>query len=193
MATEKELRTEIRKHVQKMLKEYQPGGFLQSVGSQARASLGQSKNMIDKYLGDIDSEKLANLPKMQKVSLLAALMKTFGISAEDLTSMKGQVTTKLKKFSVMEPVDEGKLNEDDNDLGTRKAGLTAKDLGGQTDISKAEEFIASIKQLDEKDKIKAIGYVLANIGMTPMDLQQNLSKIKIAIRQQATGVKSVKK
>jgi Cu/Ag efflux pump CusA len=190
MATEKELRTEIRKHVQKMLKEYQPGGFLQSVGSQARASLGQGKNMIDKYLGDIDSEKLAGLPKMQKVSLLASLMKTFGISAEDLTSMKGQVTNKLKKFSAMEPVDEGKLNEEDNDLGTRKAGLTAKDLGGQSQINRAEEFIASIKKMpDEKDKIKAIGYLLANIGMSPMDLQQNLSGIKTAIRQQATGVK----
>jgi len=194
MATEKELRNEIRKHVQNMLKEYQPGGFLQSVGTQTRASLGASKSMLDKYLGDVDTERLTKLPKPQKVNLLVALMKTFGITANDLTSLRGQVSRQLKTADMEAPaVEEGKLNEielgAEQGLGAKRGGLTAKDLGGASNLNRAEEFITAIKELqDERAKIKAIGYVLANIGYTSEDLVKNLSKLKMAIRVQEKGI-----
>jgi len=206
MATEKELRNEIRKHVRNMLAESTTNSFIKNVGSQVRASLGSGRSMLDKALGGIDVERLAKLPKMKKVGLLTTLMKTFGITADELTALRGQVARGLKADSTME---EGKLNElkfrsntapekpaaggaagAGQGLGAKRGGLTAKDLGGASNLNRAEEFITAIKKLeDADDKLKAIGYVLANIGVTPEDLVKNLSKLKTAMRVQSKGLK----
>ena len=177
MATEKDLRNEIRKHVQKMLKEYQPGGFLQSVGAQARTSLGSGRSMLDKYLGNVDTERLARLPKMQKVNLLAALMRTFGISANDLTSLRGQVSRTLKGYETAEaPVEEGKLNELDfenppTDASTEPAdskvssGLAAK---GEK-LKDTQAYKIMVKQLENKPASDQSAFVLDLLSNLPLD------------------------
>lgn len=108
MATEQELRNEIRKHVRKMLAESTGNSFIKNVGSQVRASLGGGRTMLDKALGGMDVERLAKLPRMQKVGLLTTLMKTFGITADELTALRGQVARGLKADS---PKSESKLKE----------------------------------------------------------------------------------
>lgn len=188
MATEKELRNEIRKHVQKMLKEYQPGGFLQSVGAQARTSLGSGRSMLDKYLGNVDTERLARLPKMQKVNLLAALMRTFGISANDLTSLRGQVSRTLKGYETAEaPVEEGKLNELEfgnppadasTDSGDSKvsSGLAAK---GEK-LKDTQAYKMMVKQLENKPASDQSAFVLDLLSNLPLDdSAKRMIKMKI--------------
>jgi len=188
MATEKELRNEIRKHVQKILKEYQPGGFLQSVGAQARTSLGSGRSMLDKYLGNVDTERLARLPKMQKVNLLAALMRTFGISANDLTSLRGQVSRTLKGYETADaPVEEGKLNELDfenpptdasTDSGDSEvsSGLAAK---GEK-LKDTQAYKMMVKQLENKPASDQSAFVLDLLSNLPLDdSAKRMIKMKI--------------
>lgn len=186
MATEKELRTEIRKHVQKMLKEYQPGGFLQSVGTQARASLGSGRSMLDKYLGDVDTERLSKLPKIQKVNLLAALMKTFGITATELTSLRGQVSRQLKGYETP-AVTESKLNElefgnppaeasaDTTDTKV-SAGLAAK---GEK-LQDTQAYKMMVKQLENKPASDQTAFVIDMLSNLPLDdTAKRMIKMKI--------------
>jgi len=176
MATEKELRNEIRKHVQKMLKEYQPGGFLQSVGTQARASLGSGRSMLDKYLGDVDTERLAKLPKMQKVSLLAALMKTFGITANDLTALRAQVSRQLKADTVPAApteatVEEGMINE--LEMSSTLASKGEK-------VEKTQAYQMLLKAIENKPASQQTAFVIDLISKLPLDdSAKRMIKMKI--------------
>ena len=188
MATEKELRTEIRKHVQKMLKEYQPGGFLQSVGTQARASLGSGRSMLDKYLGDVDTERLAKLPKIQKVNLLAALMKTFGITASELTSLRGQVSRQLKGYETP-AVAESKLNE--LEFGNPPAGASTDTSSTDTKVSSGlaakgeklqdtQAYKMMVKQLENKPASDQTAFVIDMLSNLPLDdTAKRMIKMKI--------------
>lgn len=188
MATEKELRTEIRKHVQKMLKEYQPGGFLQSVGAQARTSLGSGRSMLDKYLGNVDTERLAKLPKLQKVHLLAALMKTFGITANELTSLRGQVSRQLKGYETAEaPVEEGKLNE--LEFGNPPAGASTDSTDSKVSsglaakgekLKDTQAYKMMVKQLENKPASDQSAFVLELLSTLPLDdTAKRMIKMKI--------------
>ena len=64
-----------------------------------------------------------------------------------------------------------------------KGGLTTQALGGTVAMKYAEDFIQAIEGLDDTKKAKAIGLVLASIGMDVTTLQANLGRIKTGIRQ----------
>jgi hypothetical protein len=167
MATEKELRNEIRKHVRKMLAEdsSNKNSFIKNVGAQVRASLGANKSMLDKSLGGVDVEHLTKLPKPQKVKLLTSLMKTFGISAEDLTSLRGQVTRGLKDM------DESKLNElkfDDNSGDSE--GTTLKGALGQKEekLEDTPAYKSLVKIIEPKTPMAQVDFLLSFISKLPL-------------------------
>jgi len=64
-----------------------------------------------------------------------------------------------------------------------RGGLSKQQLGGSSAMKFAEDFIEALKELDDLKKAKAIGYVLASIGMDPMTLQKRLGAIKTSLKQ----------
>jgi len=64
-----------------------------------------------------------------------------------------------------------------------KGGLTKQQLGGSTALKYADDFIESLKDLDDVKRSKAIAYVMARVGMDPKSLQANLSRIKTSLKQ----------
>jgi hypothetical protein len=64
-----------------------------------------------------------------------------------------------------------------------KGGLTKQQLGGTTALNRADDFIESLKSLDDVKQSKALAYVMSRIGMDPKSLQSNLSRIKTSLKQ----------
>lgn len=64
-----------------------------------------------------------------------------------------------------------------------KGGLTKQQLGGSTALKYADDFIESLKNLDDVKTAKALAYVMARVGMDPKSLQANLSRIKTSLKQ----------
>lgn len=64
-----------------------------------------------------------------------------------------------------------------------KAGLTKANLGGQTSVRKAEDFIEALSGLDDMRKTKAIAYVLSKIGMDVKTFQSNIARIRTNLRK----------
>jgi hypothetical protein len=168
MATEKELRNEIRAHVRKMLNETDGNSFIKNVGSQVRASLGGGRTMLDKALGGMDVERLSKLPRTQKVGLLTTLMKTFGITADELTSLRGQVARGLKADSQME---EAKLNE--VEFGGALASKGEK-------VEKTQAYQMLVKAIDNKPATQQVAFVLDMLSKLPLDdSAKRMLKMKI--------------
>ena len=168
MATEKELRNEIRKHVRNILAESNGNSFIKNVGSQVRASLGGGRTMLDKALGGMDVERLSKLPRTQKVGLLTTLMKTFGITADELTSLRGQVARGLKADSQME---EAKLNE--VEFGGALASKGEK-------VEKTQAYQMLVKAIDNKPATQQVAFVLDMLSKLPLDdSAKRMLKMKI--------------
>jgi hypothetical protein len=181
MATEKELRTEIRKHVRKMLAESNGNSFIKNVGSQVRASLGGGRTMLDKALGGMDVERLAKLPRMQKVGLLAALMQAFGITAYDLTALRGQVVRGMK---AVEPVEEAKLNELEFSSGSDSEASTDSKLTGALaskgeKVEKTQAYKMLVKAIENKPALQQAEYVFDMLSKLPLD---DAAKTKIRMK-----------
>jgi len=169
MATEKELRTEIRNHVRKMLSETDGNSFIKNVGSQVRASLGGGRTMLDKALGGMDVERLAKLPRMQKVALLTTLMKTFGITADELTALRGQVVRGLKADASQ--MGEAKLNE--VEFGGALASKGEK-------VEKTQAYQMLVKAIDNKPATQQVAFVIDMISKLPLDdSAKRMLKMKI--------------
>ena len=182
MATEKELRNEIRKHVRKMLSEASnENSFIKNVGSQVRASLGGGRSMLDKAMGGMDVERLAKLPRMQKVGLLAALMQAFGITAYDLTALRGQVVRGMKA------VEEGKLNElEFTDTDASEPATDSKLTGALASkgekVEKTQAYKMLVKAIENKPALQQADYVFDMISKLPLD---DAAKTKIRMKVKA--------
>lgn len=176
MATEQELRNEIRKHVRKMLAESTSNSFIKNVGSQVRASLGGGRTMLDKALGGMDVERLAKLPRMQKVGLLTTLMKTFGISADELTALRGQVARGLKDDAQM---GEGKLNE--VEFGSNeKSGVGGALASKGEKVEKTQAYQMLVKAIDNKPATQQVAFVIDMLSKLPLDdSAKRMLKMKI--------------
>lgn len=92
-----ELRDVIREEIRRSIIELGTNdpSFLQKVGGGIRARLGTGKAMLDRALDMVDTEKLAKLPRQQKIDLLVALIGQFGISAKDFNAIKPRVQRML--------------------------------------------------------------------------------------------------
>ena len=64
-----------------------------------------------------------------------------------------------------------------------KGGLSKQQLGGSAAMKFAQDFIDALQELDDVKKAKAIGFVLASIGMDPVTLQKRLGAIKTSLKQ----------
>jgi hypothetical protein len=64
-----------------------------------------------------------------------------------------------------------------------KGGLSKQQLGGSAAMKFAQDFIDALQDLDDVKKAKAIGFVLASIGMDPVTLQKRLGAIKTSLKQ----------
>jgi len=69
---ESELRSMIRRQIKESLKEND--SFLKQVGGSVRAKLGSRRQMLDRILATIDTNRLTRLPRVQKVDLVVALI-----------------------------------------------------------------------------------------------------------------------
>lgn len=110
-----ELRDLIREEIRRSLIELGTNdpSFLQKVGGNVRARLGTGKAMLDRALDMIDTEKLAKLPRQQKIDLLVALIGQFGISARDFNAIKPRVQRMLAMQDGEVPVqEEGVVKEE---------------------------------------------------------------------------------
>ena len=67
-----------------------------------------------------------------------------------------------------------------------KGGLSAQQLGGSSAMKFAQDFIDALQDLDDVKKAKAIGFVLASIGMDADTLQKRMGAIKTSLKQYAT-------
>jgi hypothetical protein len=103
-----ELRDVIREEIRRSIIELGTNdpSFLQKVGGNVRARLGTGKAMLDRALDMIDTEKLARLPRQQKIDLLVALIGQFGISAKDFNAIKPRVQRMLAMQDGEVPVQE---------------------------------------------------------------------------------------
>ena len=103
-----ELRNIIREEIRRSIIELGTNdpSFLQKVGGSIRARLGTGKAMLDRALDMIDTEKLARLPRQQKIDLLVALIGQFGISANDFNAIKPRVQRMLAMQDGEVPVQE---------------------------------------------------------------------------------------
>ena len=92
-----ELRDVIREEIRRSIIELGTNdpSFLQKVGGSVRARMGTGKAMLDRALDMIDTDKLARLPRQQKIDLLVALIGQFGISAKDFNAIKPRVQRML--------------------------------------------------------------------------------------------------
>jgi len=179
MATEKELRNEIRKHVRNMLAESTGNSFIKNVGSQVRASLGGGRSMLDKALGGMDVERLAKLPRMQKVGLLTTLMKTFGITANELTALRGQVARGLKADS---PMEEGKLNELEfgSDTASEKPAAGGALASKAEKVEKTQAYQMLVKAIENKPATQQVAFVIDMLSKLPLDdSAKRMLKMKI--------------
>ena len=140
--------------------------------------------MLDKYLGNVDTERLAKLPKIQKVQLLASLMKTFGITANELTSLRAQVSRQLKGSEVTPDAGmaEGVINELELDNSTSSDKLGA--LGTKKEkMEKTQAYQMMIKALENRPASAQADFVLQLLQSLPLD-DSAKTKIKMKIRQE---------
>jgi hypothetical protein len=124
---------------------------------------------------------LSKLPKIQKVNLLAALMKTFGITATELTSLRGQVSRQLKGYENA-PVAESKLNELDLDNSTSQEDSTSQgglDSKGEK-LEKTQAYQMLVKAIENKPATAQVAFVIDMLSKLPLDdTAKRMLKMKI--------------
>jgi len=185
-----ELRSLIRTQI---LKEFSNDtSFLDKVGGSIRARLGTGKAMLDRALGMIEPEKLAKLPRQQKIDLLTALILQFGMDSSDFNAVKSRVQRALimqdKQDSISEPYTEIK---ESSDAELEKAlGLPVTDLGGATAVNWAADMLQAIAKLDDMKKAKALGWIMSQAGIEPDDMASLAGKIKAQVRKQTQATQT---
>jgi hypothetical protein len=91
---EKDLREMIRTEILKKLNE-NPEAFSRTLGGTARSGLGRARQPIDTAFKKLDVDRLAKLPRQQKVNLLTSLLKSVGISSRDFNAIRARVSREL--------------------------------------------------------------------------------------------------
>ena len=160
--SEQELREMVRKQITTMMNEAPDDSFLGRVGSSVRARLGGRRQQLNKLLGDIDTVKLSRLPKTQKIDLITALMKQFGISSRDFGTIKSRVQRDLAQMPVGESIDEMEMDPGpEKDLGS---------LGTRQDrLEKTQAFQQLTKALQNKPDTVKTDFVMSMLGSLNLD------------------------
>lgn len=163
---ESELRSMIRKQIKESLKEND--SFLKQVGGSVRAKLGSRRQMLDRILSTIDTERLTKLPRVQKIDLLVALIQKFGISEQDFASIKSRVQRNL---GLGESIEEAE--------GTKLSGSLAS--RGEK-LEKTQAFKMLMKAVEAKPTVQQVDFAIDFLSKLPLD-DAGKRRLKMKIRQ----------
>jgi len=177
---EEQLREMIRSQINKKLQE-NPERFSRTIGKGVGSRLGGGRSALDRGLDNLNVDALARLSSKQKVELLVGLLSRVGISSSDFNNIKARVTNTLRSQE-REGQNES-INENEFDLQKAKGGVTSRDLGGASAVSRAKPFLKAINGLQGGDKARAIGYVLAQMGVDANQLDGMKTALKTQMRK----------
>jgi hypothetical protein len=163
---ESELRSMIRKQIKESLKEND--SFLKQVGGSVRSKLGSRRQMLDRILSTIDTERLTKLPRVQKIDLLVALVQKFGISEQDFASIKSRVQRNL---GLGESIEEAE--------GTKLSGSLAS--RGEK-LEKTQAFKMLMKAVEAKPTAQQVDFAIDFLSKLPLD-DAGKRRLKMKIRQ----------
>lgn len=176
------LREVIRKQLIKRLIEA-PESFTSRVGSAVSSKLGGGRSELNRGLKKVDVSKVSKLPRSQKINLLTALLQNVGITSADFDSIKAKVSRDLSKASA-ETTDESiEEAEGGYEMQKAKGGVTSRDLGGAAAVNRAKPFFSAINSLTGKEKQKAIGYALSQMGVNAQDFDGMKTALKTTIKK----------
>jgi len=175
------LREVIRKQIIKRLSEA-PDSFTSKVGSSVSGKLGGAKAALNQGLKKIDVSRVSKLPRSQKINLLTALLQNVGVSAKDFEAIKSRVGRQLSSAdnATEESIEEA---EGGYEMQKAKGGVTSRDLGGASAVNRAKPFLSAISSLTGKEKQKAIGYALSQMGVNAQDFDGMKTALKTTIKK----------
>jgi hypothetical protein len=108
-------------------------------------------------------------------------LKTFGITATELTSLRGQVSRQLKGYENA-PVAESKLNELDLDNSTSQEDSTSQgglDSKGEK-LEKTQAYQMLVKAIENKPATAQVAFVIDMLSKLPLDdTAKRMLKMKI--------------
>ena len=165
---ETQLRTMIRKQILESLNE--KDSFLGQVGSSVRSKLGSRRQQLDRILATINTDRLMQLPKVQKVDLLVALTQKFGIDAQDFSSIKSRVQKLLSTN------DTGTVTEAEEPKISN--ALAAK--GEKLENTQAYKML--MKSLETKPMNQQVDFAIQFLNNLPLD-DSGKKRLKMKIRQ----------
>ena len=191
-----EIRNMIREEIMTALKESNADmSFLDKVGGSIRSKLGTGRNLLDRALDMIDTEKLSRLPRQQKIELIAAMIGQLGVTAQDFNAVKSRVQRMLTMSNVSEPYTESKINEEDastvNELEfgqkaslgaiAKAKGLNATLSSKKEKIEKTQAYQQLIKALENKPATDQVEFVLDLLNSLPLD-DAAKTKLKMKVK-----------
>ena len=168
---EQELRKMLRKEIKSVLSEGPSDiTFLDKVGGSIRAKLGSNKQMLNKLLGGLNTDKLGALPQSQKVDLLVAIIGQFGLNAKDFNQVKARVSRKLGLAEpASEPTSESKLNELELDAPATDSKVSAGLSQRSERVKDTVAFKQMVKMLENKPATEQANFVLELLQGLPLD------------------------
>ena len=177
---EKILREAIRKQIIKKLNEA-PDRFSKQVGGAVRSRLGRARQPLDLALKKIDVQKLARLPRQQKVGLLISLLQSVGITASDFDAIRARVSRGLA--DTIAPADES-VNEaplPDLDQVGDAAASGNKSLDTKKEkLQKTQAFQMLSRQLANKSPKVQYDFVVSLLNDLPLDdTAKRMMKMKL--------------
>lgn len=194
-----EIRNMIREEIMAAMRESTTDmSFLDKVGGSIRSKLGTGRNLLDRALDMIDTEKLSRLPRQQKIELIAAMIGQLGVTAQDFNAVKSRVQRMLTMSNVSEPYTEGKLNEEETDTVNelefgQKASLGSiakakQDLGGglaskKEKMEKTQAYQMMVKALENKPANAQVDFVIDFLNSLPLD-DAAKTKLKMKIKSE---------
>lgn len=182
---EKILREAIRKQIIKKLNEA-PDRFSKQVGGAVRSRLGRARQPLDLALKKIDVQKLARLPRQQKVGLLISLLQSVGITASDFDAIRARVSRGLADTIAPadESVNEAPLPDLDRAAGAYGSGreeLKNKALASKKEkLQKTQAFKMLSTQLANKSPKVQYDFVVSLLNDLPLDdTAKRMMKMKL--------------
>ena len=186
---EQEIREMVRKQIIGMINEAPNDSFLGRVGSSVRARLGGRRQQLNKLLADIDTVRLARLPKGQKIELIVALMQQFGITSRDFGAIKARVQKDLSAATdatqdmPTESIDEARPDA----VAEPPAGLGANVKGTLSTRGARVEKTQAFKQLqnaiEQQPANKQVDFVLSMLQQFNIKPAAK-TKLRMRIRQE---------
>jgi hypothetical protein len=148
---EQELRKMLRKEIKSIIQEGPTDvSFLDKVGGAIRSKLGANKQVLNRVLGGLNTDRLNALTPSQKVDLLVALVDQFGLTSKDFNQVKTRVSQKLTQQANIQQ-QQTKTMEPDMTNEDMDAGLQAKSLKAtQTNAFKIVVKTLEVKNADQQ-------------------------------------------